>query len=91
MLMNLPDRTSANRLLSWSTCRTTSCMPMAGLRIWRANAQSPSAGEAEDHFVRRITVAGVVALMLTEPRLEAVDCNARVFDMGPCPVLAPSR
>jgi hypothetical protein len=46
--------------------------------------------EPEDHFVREITVAGLVALMLAEPRLEAVDYNARVFDMRPCPVLAPS-
>jgi hypothetical protein len=47
--------------------------------------------EPEDHFVREITVAGLVALIHAEPRLEAVDFNARVFDVRPCPVLAPSR
>jgi hypothetical protein len=47
--------------------------------------------EPEDHFVPEITVAGVVARMLAELRLEAVELTARVFDMRPCPVLAPSR
>jgi hypothetical protein len=47
--------------------------------------------EPEDHFVREITVAGLVAPMRAEPRLEAVDFNARVFYVRPCPVLAPSH
>jgi hypothetical protein len=35
--------------------------------------------------------ATLVALVLAEPRVEAVDFNARVFDARPWAVVAPSR